>query len=459
MAATNTSLEAAKPSSSTATLQWTPATTIMDMPNELLRDIFIAIDGEFSKTLYSLELTCKHFRAIVEEHCEPEYNLRGKWIEDPYALMERIKAQPRLRTLIRVARMEYNYASFTHYTADEVATLVTSLGLDRYGDKMKEIWGDSLAKDNGGPLWLCLLLGRIETIELATRTTTPRVVNIPLVRLLHDRYCSDDLQTRQFEHLRNLTLAYPGCRSSEYHGPGEELYVSTLMFPRLRTARLESCVIDDEDCPGGFGKVSHVTELHIRMCGNPEHDRHWNKFQNLRTLHLHIWPRHMFNDPRYVDVLSRHNGQSLEELYLYSNELYCTHDGTFNIVSDYCPSQTSLKGFSNLKSLALTDMALMGVSRTSGPTHWQQPIEVTIQHLADMFPPTLETFTHLIWDGAAPFDKVLTKRQKALRSWNHIWKSASTQQFPSLKKAMVQKYGLYGLSEEIEVIWEKDTEL
>ncbi|KAJ4367752.1 hypothetical protein N0V86_009874 [Didymella sp. IMI 355093] len=385
MAATNISLEAVKPSSSKATLQWTPATTIIDMPNELLRDIFFAIDGEFSKTLYSLELTCKRFCAIVEEHCEPEYNLRGKLIEDPYELMERIKAQPRLRTLIRVARMEYNYASFAQYTADEVATLVTSLGLDWYGDKMKDLWEYSLGKDNGGPLWLCLLLARIETIELSTRMTTLRIVHIPLVRLLQDRHCYDYLQTRQFEDLRNLTLAYPGPRSCEYHDPGKDICVSNLMFPKLRTARLSGCMVDGEGWPDGSEKV----------------------------------------------------------------------DGTLNRMSEYCPGQTSLKGFSNLKSLALTDMSLMGVSRTSGPTHWQQPIEATLQHLADMFPPTLEAFTHLIWDGAAPFDKALTKRQKALRSWNRIWKSASKEQFPSLKKVMVQKYGLYGLSKEIEVIWEK----
>jgi hypothetical protein len=69
---------------------WTPDSAITDLPNEILRDMFLAIDGRFSKTLYSLSLTCKRFRDVVKGGCEPEYNLRGKRIDDPFALMERL---------------------------------------------------------------------------------------------------------------------------------------------------------------------------------------------------------------------------------------------------------------------------------------------------------------------------------------------------------------------------------
>lgn len=37
-----------------------------------------------------MSLTCKRFRDVVKGGCEPEYNLRGKRIDDPFALMERL---------------------------------------------------------------------------------------------------------------------------------------------------------------------------------------------------------------------------------------------------------------------------------------------------------------------------------------------------------------------------------
>ncbi|KAF1923463.1 uncharacterized protein M421DRAFT_9692 [Didymella exigua CBS 183.55] len=54
---------------------WASGTAIMDLPTEILREIFNAVDSEFSKTLCSFSLTCRHFHGIVEEYCEPEYNL------------------------------------------------------------------------------------------------------------------------------------------------------------------------------------------------------------------------------------------------------------------------------------------------------------------------------------------------------------------------------------------------
>ncbi|KAJ4315448.1 hypothetical protein N0V94_005950 [Neodidymelliopsis sp. IMI 364377] len=115
---------------------WAPDTGLIDMPIEILREIFISIDGEFSKTLWSLCLTCKLFRNIVEAHCEPEYNVRGKYIEDPYALMEQIKARPQLRTLIRVACMERDFVKFTKHTEEDVRALVSALNLESIGDVM-----------------------------------------------------------------------------------------------------------------------------------------------------------------------------------------------------------------------------------------------------------------------------------------------------------------------------------
>ncbi|KZM20177.1 hypothetical protein ST47_g8665 [Ascochyta rabiei] len=101
------------------------------MPNEFLCEIILSIHGEFSKTLRSLCLTCKHFRNVVEEHREPEYNLRGKWNDDLYAMTERLRDQPRLKHLIRVICMVYDFAIHTKYTEEEVNNLVTPLGSTR----------------------------------------------------------------------------------------------------------------------------------------------------------------------------------------------------------------------------------------------------------------------------------------------------------------------------------------
>lgn len=247
------------------------------------------------------------------------------------------------------------------------------------------------------------------------------------------------------------------------------MYVSNLLFPKLRSAKTVGCYFFCgcyyESQTISFKHSFPITELHIHdsqdSYGFEDPDLHWDNFQELRVLHLHIELSRLFYGanylewPRYVDILSRSHARSLQEFHLYSNELYCSNNGILTEMAPHCPGQPSLKHFSKLKSLALTDMSLMGVSSTSGPTHWRQSAEDTLHHLADMLPTSLEAFNHLVWVGAAPFDKALTKRQRVLRSWDRIWSAADKKQFPNLKRVMVQKYGLYGLSEETEVIWER----
>ena len=429
---------------------WTPATSIMDMPIEVLREILISVDGEFSRTLWSLCLTCRHFRNIVEEHCEPEYNLRGKFIEDPFAMMEQLRDRPHLRRLLRSVRIEYNEPQHRDYTEKETLPLLTHLGLESYRDIMSREWGDILQPSNGGPVWLVASLPNIETIELVTCDHY-----VPMMTLLQDFGVDNRLKSHGFQKLRNLDLT-----THDYH---EEIYLPVLNLPSLRTVQLSNGGFADDVIDDRHWGTSHVTKVNIRvkqrMFSFPTVDLGWQTFERLKVLHLHIDRPYIAYDwdlerPLFVECLST-QALSLEILHIYSNEEYVnTSSGSPIEISCHCPGQSSFRPFLRLKSLVLTDMSLMGVSQ-SGPAHWHQPVHNTLSHLAAMFPSKLETFTHLIWEGPSIFDKMLTRRGQSLRSWDRIWKAADKNQFPSLRSVMVQKYGPSGLSKERETIWQR----
>lgn len=441
---------------------WTPNTSIINMPNEVLREIFLSINGEFSRTLYSLSLTCKHFRNIVEEHCEPEYNLRGKWIEDPYPLMERIWAHPYLRRVLRVLRMEYNFMEFTKHTEERVQALVSSMGLIWTGDEeFTDFCDDGLGAHNGGPIWLCLLLPKVETIELSTKTANPRTSCVPLVAMLHDLHIENLLRCHRFKDLRNLYLAFP----PESHDglTFEAVCPSNFVYPNLKKAKLFNCVFDEEGweyCTPKRNSVSPVTDLEIHeyqaSFADPAYVQSWSRFKHLKTLRLHVEYTYLFYDdqrrrPRYSEALSL-LANSLEDLQLYSNERYQKKNGKFAKMSPHCPAQPSFRHLSRLRSLALTDVVLVGVS-TAGPTHWHQSARDTVEDLVQMFPTSLETFTHLLWDGPTSFSGEFEPSLVWKSVWESVWKSLWCY-FPSLSKVMVQKYGLQGLTGDHEVLME-----
>lgn len=77
-----------------------------------------------------------------------------------------------------------------------------------------------------------------------------------------------------------------------------------------------------------------------------------------------------------------------------------------------------------------------------------------LEHPKWMLPPVLEVLAHLVWDG--PITNNDEDTLSLLRSqWSLIWKSASPEMFPTLKKVMVQTYGLSGLGKDREVIWQR----
>lgn len=110
-------------------LPCTPRTIIMGLPSKILREILVSVDGEYSKTLWSLCLTCKHFRNNVEKHGEPEYNLRGKQIEDTFEISVQMRDQPHLRKLMRSVRLNLGSAAHSTCAKEEMLALASSLGL------------------------------------------------------------------------------------------------------------------------------------------------------------------------------------------------------------------------------------------------------------------------------------------------------------------------------------------
>jgi hypothetical protein len=444
---------------------WTPNTSLLDMPNEVLREILLAVDEKFSRTLWSVCLTCKQLRAIVEEFCEPEYNVRGTIIEDPFALMERILAQPSLRYNIRAARMEFNYD--TKHTEEEVDVLITSLGLDSLKNALWNSYAHGPTRDDEGLVWLAALLPRLEIVEVSSTTSNSNGGWSQLITLLDDAEFGNILSSHGFRYLSSLTLRYPPPFTNNPHHTRfyNNLYVGVLQLSNLKRLVLDNVMFDQEGWPSVYEGLSSVEELHIKeyqeILMYPEYADEWRTFKGLKILHLHVeapflfYEKDYYNPPQYVRCLQS-QAHSLENLQLHSNEKYCTSDGTLIELSHHRRGQPSLKQFEKLKSLALTDMALIGVS-TTGPTHWHQSFEETLDHLADMFPSTLKVFTHLVWDGPSRFATSVPLQQQMSHLWENVWKASIDDRFPNLKTVMVRRYGLAGVADGSKVIWRRKT--
>jgi hypothetical protein len=361
------------------TSPWRPATTILKMPNEILREIFINIDGEFSKTLSSLCLTCKHFHNIVEEYCEPEYNIRGKWIEDPYALMKQLRDHPHFRTIIRVARMDCFFADHLPYTEEEVTALVRSLGLEDIGLRMLENWDISLSPGNGAPIWLVALLPCIETVELSTDEHGWLCTQVPLITLLQDPNKDDYLKLHPLSSLRNMTLHYPIMHGEDW------IYGSMFALSSLRKLSVRNLYPDDSRLGSLYSYLLEELNLTMTSYGFYVSDPWWERFAGLRVLRVNIQNGIRLNNwYPFVESLASQS-HSLEVLELYTNEKYSLSNGQVLHVTETWLAQSSLKAFKRLKRLALTDLILIGML-SSMPVHWLQPVQDTLNHLANMLP-------------------------------------------------------------------------
>jgi hypothetical protein len=214
-------------------------------------------------------LTCKQLRAIVEEFCEPEYNVRGTIIKDPFALMERVLAQPSLRYNIRAVRMEFNYE--TKLTEGEVDILITSLGLDSlkhalWNHPLRNERGRSSTRDDEGMTWLAALLPRLEIVEVSSTTPNSKERWPRLITLLNDAETRNRLSSHGFRYLYSLTLRYPPWftpyrHHSKYY---DNMYDGVLKLPKLRELVSDNIMFDEEGWPSEFEEKSFMEELHIQ---------------------------------------------------------------------------------------------------------------------------------------------------------------------------------------------------
>lgn len=182
---------------------WTPGTIILDLPNELLRDIFLGVDEAFSCTLWSLSLTCKQFRAIVEEHCEPEYNLRGIELDNSLELLQQLIDRPHLKHSIRVLNVQYRQAFGSTETLVETKALATRLGVHKSYHQLSRIrHNESDRSSNTAAALLAACLPNLETWHVGMPNQGPADFDHIIGCLI--------LGGQPFGRLRNLTI----CNSS-----------------------------------------------------------------------------------------------------------------------------------------------------------------------------------------------------------------------------------------------------
>lgn len=294
---------------------WTPSTTIIDLPNEILRDIFLAIDGEFSKSLYSLSLTCKHFRAIVEEHCKPEYNLRGKELDHALELLEQLIDRPSFKRSIRVLNLQYQHAFLPTETSAETLTLANRLGLAAL---QKELWEFDW-DDDPSNMAAALLAASVPNLETC-HVSMPQEGTGAFDHLVQYLTMVD----RPFESLRNLILTNTANTAVSFQ---EDVFHTICALPALVRLQIRGLSFD------GWSHARPSSER-LEYLDMDESQRNFNRYyqkklEPLKALeHLRLrltdCQLSMENEdrPRYVEnpYFLEH---SLETLELFSNERYC----------------------------------------------------------------------------------------------------------------------------------------
>lgn len=125
---------------------------------------------------------------------------------------------------------------------------------------------------------------------------------------------------------------------------------------------------------------------------------------------------------------------------------------SFSPIPEWSPVP-SLKEFERLKYLSLTDEAL-GRAPLSSPAFRYSSAAKIVIHLCEVLPKSLESFTHIVWDGSSDHT-VPTGDEKDWRSWDYIWALVPRELFPKLEKVEVMSYGLNGVNDDRRLIWEK----
>ncbi|KAF2746953.1 hypothetical protein M011DRAFT_526667 [Sporormia fimetaria CBS 119925] len=142
----------------------------------------------------------------------------------------------------------------------------------------------------------------------------------------------------------------------------------------------------------------------------------------------------------------------LEVIELWSYELYASYEEDYELVE--WRSGWTFKSFSKLKSLALTDMFLIGMSPRGLP-YFTDPPKVTAEFLTTVLPPSLEYFTHIINDGPSAYDEVIGRYERE-DLWDNFWHSIDVlSYFPRLREVRFSADGPKG----VHTIWCRDWDL
>ncbi|KAF2124127.1 hypothetical protein P153DRAFT_371014 [Dothidotthia symphoricarpi CBS 119687] len=454
----------------------TPTTGFTDLPTELLCQIFLDIPSNFTKTLWSLSLTCKRFHDVIEERLEPEHNLRRCVVDDPYSLIRRLTDRPALRTVIRSVKLASNISSRPPLSEAEANELVGSANLNTYA----ELCSLRLGLQRNDPDWLEFLLlmylPRLDTIDMRLLHT-----QVPdLISQFEPYKCSS--KTHWLSNLTHLRLVhlrpeYDDCLNGDF-----------LALPGLQRVYLNNVIIDTEwvyrslaDARFQSGEEisippSTVTDYEVRNTHLHAGALHrLCMFTHLSRLSIRLKQQELGLNVRIktlFEAIKRHK-HSLRALEVWTNEMFTDKVGKPYGINDFMPyflplerawetsacfgyfrPIQSLRPFTCLKSLALTDIALVGQSRRGLP-YWRKPVSSTAAYLSGMLPTSLEIFTHILWDGPDGYDALLADDEKHLRSWDRIWKVITPEQFPNLKRVETVGYNREGISKERKVIWER----
>lgn len=310
-------------------------------------------------------------------------------------------------------------------TEEEIDSLISSLGLEFLGAALQEESGHGLSQDTDGPVWLTALLPRVEMVELLGKCGHSHLIGGQIQKFLGDSQTEGSFHSHGFQHLRTLKLLQAPLRSKYYPA---DLEIGVFKLPKLRTRIFDNIGWDRDGWRSASEGSSYVRELDIRSHPgrflSRDYDDEWGIFDGLTHLRLSIGSSfNNYQEPPKLITRLHSQAHSLEQLWLNSNEIYGARDYTLHQSYTDCPGQPSPKRFVKLGSLALTDAFLIGMTR-AGPVHRHQSFGATLAHLAGMFPPTLEIFTHLVWHDMSCFDSFVSTAGQELHSWKYIWMTA-----------------------------------
>ncbi|KAF1963799.1 hypothetical protein CC80DRAFT_498914 [Byssothecium circinans] len=392
---------------------------LVDLPTELLRDIFIRASPGFASTLRALMLTCKRFHHIVEEHLYPEYNLRTA--DNQYELLTDFVRRPHLRPLVRSLDIKQDaYPERRPRSQNEVTELMAQTPLPQdysvLGSLSKDLERDS---NDAVPALLVTLLPRIERLRytIGDKLQPYKTATNSDLMFLLDK--AGELPSPNHATLSSLFTSL----SLIHISINAEYRVNTrgtfMAITSLRKVYLKGVIwrylSGFWECGLRASPVENLNVDSLRINALHGNRRVFESFIALKRLRLDLrridLAQNVSSDPipKLVQVLEATQKDSLETLELYINwppgpeesDEYRYVDGS---------SITSLKKFTRLRNLTLPDVILCGTPPHDFDHHAEPPTW-TLQFLDDMLPASLEHLTHVVYEAHVGGES----------SWRRVW--------------------------------------